>query len=247
MRGALNGSHPLTFVVWKWKPRSGYRSTFGPETVNTMARMLARHYHAPHEVVCITDDPAGIDEHIRIVPLWNDYANVPSPHGGNNPSCYRRLKAFSREAAEIIAPRFVSIDLDCVIVDDITPLFADPVEFKIWGDTAKGTPYNGGLFMLTAGARRQVWESFDPIRSPQAGRRLGYVGSDQAWIGACLGPHEKKWTAKDGVHSFRNEIAPPRGNGSLPPGARLIAFHGKFDPWQADVVRKFPWISDHYF
>lgn len=236
----------LTFVVWKWRPAVGYRSTFGPETVNVMRRMLARHYHAPHELVCITDDPVGIDPEVRIIPLWKDHARVRSPHGSKAPSCYRRLKAFSAEAAELIAPRFVSIDLDTVIVDDVTPLFEDTCDFKIWGDTARNTPYNGGLWMLRAGTRTKVWDKFDPIRSLVAGRKAGYIGSDQAWIGVCLGPHEQKWTAADGVYSFRNQIAAPKGNGRLPKGARVVSFHGKFDPWAADVRRAYPWIAEHY-
>jgi hypothetical protein len=43
---------------------------------------------------------------------------VPSPCGARQPSCYRRLKAFSAEAARCSAPRFVSLDLDCVITGD---------------------------------------------------------------------------------------------------------------------------------
>src|SRR5688572_21482656 len=37
----------LTVVTWKWKPAEGYRSTYGPETVNVLRRMVARHYPEP--------------------------------------------------------------------------------------------------------------------------------------------------------------------------------------------------------
>lgn len=235
----------LTFVCFKWKPPPGYRSHFGPETVNTLMRMLERHYNAPHELVCVTDDPAGIDKRVRIVPLWDDHAKIRSPHGGNNPACYRRLKMFSREAATIIAPQFVVMDLDCVITGDLIPLFDLSVDFRIWGDTARGTPYNGSLWQLKAGARRQVWERFDPIRSPMLGRKLGYIGSDQAWIGACLGPNESKWTAADGVYSFRNELQ-SRKRKDLPDNAKVCIFHGKYDPWSNSVQREFPWVREHY-
>lgn len=236
----------ISFVSMKWKPVPGYRSTFGPETVNTLRRMVARNYAAPHRFICVTDDPTGIDSEVEIVPLWDDHATVRSPHGGKAPSCYRRLKLFARDAGETFGERIVSMDLDCVITGDITPLFAGGEDFKIWGDTAKGTPYNGGLFMLRAGARPQVWEKFDPLKSPAIGRRLGYIGSDQAWIGACLGPKEAKWSSADGVYSFRNQIAAPRGNGKLPKDARIVMFHGKFDPDMRDVQRAHPWIQQHY-
>lgn len=236
----------LSFVTFKWKPVTGYRSTFGPETVNVLASMLRRNYTKPSRVICVTDDPAGIDSSVEIVPLWNDYASVPSPHGGRNPSCYRRLKLFARDAGETFGERIVSIDLDCVITGNIEPLFAGNEDFRMAGDTAKRTPYNGSLMMLRTGAHPDVWEAFNPTTSPQKGRRLGYVGSDQAWIGAALGPNRPKWTRADGVYSFRNQIAPPNGNGQLPQDAKVILFHGHRDPWGPGMGQRFPWIAAHY-
>lgn len=234
----------LDVICWKWKPAGQYRSTFGPETVNTLRRMVARHYSKPHRFSCITDDPHGIDPDVRIIPLWDDLAKVPSPYGAGHPSCYRRLKAFSTEAANIIGPRFVSLDLDCVITGDMSPVWDRPDDFVIWGDTARGTPYNGSMFLMTAGARRQVWEKFDQVQSPKLGRMMNYIGSDQAWIGACLGPNEKKWTRRDGVYSYRNEIR-NRGGG-IPIDARIVFFHGAFDPWMPQIQSRHPWVLRHY-
>jgi len=234
---------PLTVVCWKWKPSGPYRSNFDGSHVNVLRNMVERHLHVPHEFVCITDDDDGIDSRIRVVPLWDDFASVPSPWGKGNPSCYRRLRAFAPESKEILGERILSIDLDCVIVGDITPLVETEADFKIWGDTAKGTPYNGSLWLLKAGSRSQVWTEFDPVKSPQIGKSLGYVGSDQAWIAACLGQDEKKWTARDGIYSFRNEIKHTR---ELPTDARMVMFHGQYDPWMMDVRRKYPWIDQHW-
>jgi hypothetical protein len=235
---------PLRVVCFKWKPSGAYRSQFGPQTVNVLKKMVGRHYPDPHEIVCITDDAKGIDSDVRVIPLWEDHAKVPSPWGPGNPSCYRRLKVFSREASEIIGPRFVCIDLDCVILDDLRPLWNRPEDFVIWGDTAKGTPYNGSMFLLRAGTRAQVWDDFDPATSPGIGKKLGYVGSDQAWIGARLGRMEHRWTAADGVVSYRNEVE-PRG-GHLPRGARVVMFHGKHDPWQVTMQGRHKWVRENY-
>lgn len=234
----------MIFVCWKWKPPPGYRSQFGPETVNVLHSMLRRHYSKPFELVCVTDDAAGISPHVRIVKLWQDYAHVLSPHGRAYPSCYRRLKMFSREAATIFGPRFVSIDLDVVIVADLTSLFDNDLDFKMYGDTARGTPYNGSLIQHKAGTRTQLWEQFNPLTSPQLGLKLKYIGSDQAWIGACLGPHEPKFTKADGVYSYRNQIAPM--GGMLPPTAKLVIMHGHVDPWNPVMQRKHGWIKEHY-
>ncbi len=233
----------LSFVAWKWKPRADYRSQFTAQHVNTLASMVRRHYSKPHRFICVTDDPSGIVTDIEVVPLWNDHASIQSPHGHPNPSCYRRLKAFSTEAEHMFGKRFVSIDLDTVIVNNIEPLFDRAEDFVILGDTNPMTPYNGGLFMMTAGARKQVWEKFDPVKSPAVGRKLGYFGSDQAWIGACLGPNEARWTKADGVHSYRNEIA--KCGGRLPAGARLVSFHGQTDP-DDPVAQNLSWVREHY-
>jgi hypothetical protein len=167
-----------------------------------------------------------------------------NPYGSRNPSCYRRLRAFSEEARQIFGERFVSLDLDCVITGDLSPLWDVPDEFKIWGDTNRKTPYNGSMFMMTAGSRKQVWEKFDASTSPNYTRRLGYFGSDQAWIAACLGPNEAKWTHTDGVYSFRNEIKLKPGM-PLPNNARIVMMHGIEDPW-GKLCQKLPWVIQHY-
>lgn len=233
------------FVTFKWKPHSAYRSKFEPATVNTLNSMIKRHGGPKARLTCITDDGDGIDGDVRVIPLWDDLSHLPSPHGVRYPSCYRRLKLFSAEARDILGcDKFAVMDLDVVITRDITPLFNCQEDFRIWGDTAPGTPYNGSLWMLRAGMRRAVWENFDPIKSPMRTRQLRYIGSDQAWIGACLGPHEAKWSVRDGIYSFRNHIqrSPEQ---RLPHGARIVIFHGAVDPWSPEAQR-LDWVREHY-
>lgn len=242
---------PLSVVCFKWRPQPGYRSTFGPETVNVLRRMVGRHYATPHRFVCVTDDPAGIDPDIAIVPLWDDYAGLPSPHGGKNPSCYRRLRAFTPEMADVLGPRFVTLDLDCVIVADVAPLWDRPDDFVIWGDTnpLPGSHYNGSMMLMTAGARRQVWDRFDPVTSPQMAKAAGCYGSDQGWISYCLGKGEARWSPADGVYSYRNNLrhtapnAPRRG--TLPENARIVMFHGAHDPW-GEEAQGLPWVRRNW-
>lgn len=232
------------YVTFKWRPINGYRSKFDASAPNTLWSMLKRHGGPKARLTCITDDAEGINPEIRIVPLWADYGELISPHGHRYPSCYRRLKLFSEEARQIIGEKFVVMDLDVVIVRDISPLFAGREDFKIWGDTARGTPYNGSLWMLRAGTRRRVWDTFDPVSSPRQSRNLGYIGSDQGWIGACLGPNEAKWGVYDGVYSYRNHIQ-RTGTKALPQNARMVIFHGAVDPWSAEAQR-IDWVREHY-
>jgi hypothetical protein len=240
----MNGP-ALSVVCWKWRPHVGYRSVFTAEAVNTLRRMVARHYSRPHRFICVTDDPAGLDPAVEYVPLWNDYADLRNPCGHpRNPSCYRRLRLFHPDAAQWFGERFVSLDLDTVVVGDLGPLWDRPEDFVIWGDTARHTLYNGSMLLLRAGARAKVWTEFNPATSPRLAVRAGQFGSDQGWIGYCLGPGEVMWTAADGVLSFRNEIL--RRGGRLPAGARIVMFHGQYDPWSPKVQRSYPWVKEAY-
>jgi hypothetical protein len=283
----------LDIICWKWRPTvDGYRSHFGAHQVNVLRAMVARHYRAPHRFSCITDDATGIDGDVRIIPLWDDWKDVPSPHGGRNPSCYRRLKAWSAEAADIIGPRFVSVDLDCVITGDMRPVWDRPEDCVLWADALNpNNPYNGSMWLLRAGSRRHVWEDFEGSRSAKETRAMGYFGSDQAWYALKLwgGRRQRpdgvfedmaaRWTTADGVYSWRVHMAPyafggvppvtarrpgivfalpergglpprdasrSRRDGQLPPGARIVFFHGTWDPWHPELMSRFDWIRENY-
>ena len=235
----------LSVVCWRWKPKPFYRSVFPPETVNVLQRMVKRHYPHPHRFICVTDDPVGIVADVEIVPLWDDYGDLPNPHGADFPRSYRRLRMFSQDIDRVFGPRFVSVDLDCVVVGDLTPLWDRQDDFVAWRDPSPRTPYNGAMMLLRSGSRTAVWTEFDPVSSPRAATRLGYLGSDQAWIGACLGPNEPTWTADDGVLSFRIDVQ-IRAGGSLPEGAKIVFFHGREDPWDAGVQERFDWVREHW-
>jgi hypothetical protein len=231
----------LTFVCFKWrKSKKGYHlpaaiNEYTAEHVNTLQRMIARHYHKRHKFICVTDDSAGI--RAKTLPLWNQCRDL----GG----CFNRLYTFSPEMRELLGRRFVCIDLDCVIVDDITPLFDWDDEFIInsynpLSGKAPDQYYNGGMYMMTAGARRRVWEEF--IKDPaEARRRIQNspelcIGSDQAWIRLCLDKGEARWGNQDGVYEARQVRA------NLPENARIIFFAGARDPSQ----RSYPWVIKHW-
>lgn len=235
---------PLTFVCWRWQPKQRYRSTFGPDTVYALRDMVARHYHGPHRFVCVTDRPQDLVG-VETIPLWEWGATIPSPIGHSYPSCYRRLKVFAPDASDLFGPRLVSIDLDMVITGDVTPIFNRPEDFVIWGesDFPHTTPYCGSLWMLRTGTRPQVWTAFNEKTSPQQAWRAGCRGSDQGWLAYILGKKEATWTRKDGVYSYRKHIA--KMANQLPADARIVAFHGKHDPWDY-YCQQIAWVKQHY-
>lgn len=212
----------LTVVCWKWR---GWRAIYEPRHVHALKRMVEQHLHMPHRFVCITDDADGLE--CETVPLWDS----PVEHVRSGyPNCFVRLGVFSIEARELLGERVLSIDLDCVILDDITDLIGDD-DLKIMAGSV--CPYNGSLFLHRTGTRSWLWDEIaaDPISSLQAVRRHArktrrdYYGSDQAWI-AYRCPDEPTWTEADGVYQYRRLGARP-----LPDDARIVFFAGPEKPW----------------
>lgn len=234
----------LSVVCFKWKPQDGYRTHFSAEHVNVMQRMVARNYPQPHRFFCVTDDPAGLGPEVTRVELWKDFAALRNPQGTQKPACYRRLKMFAPEAEKTFGKRFVCIDLDAIVTGDLRPLWNRTEDFIIWGDLHPRVFYNGSMWMMTAGARRQVWEEFTPHAAPRAAFEAGFLGSDQAWISYRLGRGEATWGVADGVYSYRVHIkrAPDR---ALPKNARVVFFHGVLDPWD-ESAQKLKWVRDHW-
>lgn len=236
---------PETVVCFRWTPLPGYRSKFGPQTVTVLRNMVRRHYTHPHRFVCITDRPEEIDADIDTIPLWPDYRDVLSPHGRHSPSCYRRLKLFAPEMGELLGSRFVWLDLDTVVVGDLTALWNRKEDFVIWADAGVSPKnfYNGSMCLMTAGARPQVWTDFNPKTSPMQAYRGGSWGSDQGWISFKLGRGEATWNKSHGVYSWRMHL---EGKSDvLPKDARIVMFHGQTDP-DSPKAQRVEWIRRNY-
>lgn len=248
----------LSVITFKYtKPT--YRTQYTSDHVNSLYEMTKRHYNHPHKFFCVTDDPAGLADGIEYIPLWPDHFDLVNPsHPTSRPNCFPRLKLFSSEMESIFGKRFVSLDLDMVMIGDMAELWHRPEDFVIYD--AKGDDhYNGSMFLMTAGSRERVWTEFDPVRSPQLTTAAGMRGSDQAWIRYCLSPNAATWTNEDGVFAYLHIIPPSRErrtkpparwqlprNGSLPPTAKLVIFAGEFKPWDRQARIMSPWIDRYY-
>lgn len=230
-------------VVFKWR-KPGYRSHFTAEHVNTLYSMVRRNYPHPFRFICITDDAEGLAPEVEAVPMWDDFMDLDNPtFPGVGPNCYPRLRAFSKDFEKIAGKRFVCLDLDAVITGDPTPLWHRPEDFVIY-ECGRNGHYNGSMFLMTAGCRSQVWDTFDPLTSPQIANEAGCRGSDQGWIWYTLGKGEAVWTANDGVYAYRSDLRD--GARMLPPDARIVFFWGMPKPWDAKAQMRSRWIKEHY-
>ena len=229
----------LQVVTFKW---AGHIPYFAQD-VNVWGSMVSRHLKMPHELVLVTDDGAGVDGAIRQIPLWRDQFE----HGRD----WHRVKLFAEEMADTIGPRFVIMDLDTVICGGLDPLFDNSHPYMAWQDPIRDQ-YCTALQIMDAGAFPHVWERFDPEFAMRLRRQGTFGGYDQAWISYAL-PGQPRWTADDGVLSFRGDVLKGRDLESygadevaLPAGARVVNFHGRYNPRDALVQANCPWVRDYW-
>ncbi len=141
---------------------------------------------------------------------------------------WQKLGTFARPLADLSGPTLF-LDLDVVITSDIDCFFEHPGEFCIIREWRNDGPPRGNssVFRFEAGAHVEVLKEFE--RDPQA------VAS------RCLFDQDFPWCY----------FTVPK----IPPGARIIVFHGHPKPVEAargclvrdgiKYCRATPWIVEH--
>lgn len=228
---------PLSVVCWRWG------DLFAPVYVQRLRSMLARHLHLPHQLYCVTDDPSALDADVRAIPMPDEFADTPR--------CRRRMWQFSKDRIDEFGPRMLCIDLDVVIVDDITPLIDRPEPIVCWRVGYAGV-YSGSFLLLDTGALDGAWRSFS--RNPAGFLKATNErnGSDQAMLNLYLrGRPIAEWTEADGLVTwFGNGYARLEAHGMgphrpyLPPGARIVVL-GSADKAVMDEARH-PFVRQHW-
>jgi hypothetical protein len=230
----------LTVTCWKWGTR------FAASHVNVLRSMLARHLHADHRLVCITDDPSGLD---------GDIVTAPIDAFTDTPRCRRRMKQFDGAFADVVGPRFLGLDLDVVIVDDITPLAARTEPIVCWR-VKHAHVYSGSFLLMTTGLLHGLYQLFaaNPVSFPRR-VQLGGVPSDQAMLNWYVKNVYRRpvaeWTEMHGFVTYfgagyeRHEhhgVGPNRP--TLPPGARIVVL-GSAD-LEVLTDQRYGWVTQHY-
>lgn len=233
----------LSVVCWKWT-QVGCRSKFDASHVNVLRNMVERNYRGDWQMVCFTDDPTGIDPRVKTVRIRDVFSDLHNPVGREYPSCYRRLSAFDSDFHEYVGGRFVSVDLDCVIIKDITPLWDRTEDIVFWQSPIRAPDYNGSMWLVRTGSRPQLYKDFNPEKSPIITKQANKLGSDQGWFSFRC-PGEAVWTSdRDGIYAWNPQLLNRRW--LLPPNASIVFFPGIENPWHESSQRKAPWILEHY-
>lgn len=228
----------LTVLVWKWG------GLFSSEYVNRMRSMVARNLRIPHRFVCITDDAWGIDADIPCLPI-TEFANTPR--------CRRRMKQYDGDFADRLGPRILSLDLDLVILGDLTPLVARSEPIVCWR-VRYADVFSGSFVLYDARSLDGLYRAFaaDPDGFPKKAQARG-VPSDQAMLNYWLAGRKDvgEWSDADGFavwfgKGYENRehfgIGPNRP--TPPEGSRIVVL-GSADKAVMDEGR-YPFVREHW-
>jgi len=244
----------LSVVCYYWLDPARRRSyQLTPQDVRIWDRMVARHLTVPHRRLCVTHRPDLID-FMETVPL-DTRKHVPG-------TCAVKLMTWRADIASVLGERILTMDVDCVITGPINHIVERDEDVVFWKnpnyekDGRRGF-YQGSMQLLTAGARPQLWEDFDPKTTPRwLNRRFG--GFEQCWISERLNIsypepgwewNEAYWDENHGVYGAGRLFDGKMGEGvqtELPHNACIVFTPGDRAPSQPEVRAKHPWIVEHW-
>ncbi len=232
---------PLTVACMKWG------TLYGPEYVNRLFAGVARHLPQPFRFVCFTDDAQGLDAAIDIRPLPDTGAIA------TRDTRWRKLALF-RDDLPDWQGTVLFLDLDVVIVSDLTPFIDTPGDFvairdsdlfrprplRRWfrptRDAVYQTVANTSVFRFQAGAHADALARY--VRDHET--VVADYRNEQEYLSAHLHAQGAlRFWPRAWCVSFKNDCVPRglasfRRNPRCPEGARIVVFAGK--PKMSDVL-----------
>ncbi|MDP2264654.1 MAG: glycosyltransferase [Hydrogenophaga sp.] len=231
---------------------------YGPEYVNKLHSMVSRHLKRPFRFVCLTDDSEGIAPGIEVKPIpmvgFDEFDQRKPWSFGHG---WLKLTSFADPLYDLQG-RTLFLDLDIVIVDSLDPFFDQEGEFiviKEWDK--KDDTGNTSCYLYTIGAHA---DALAHLKNDYP-ESIAQVRNEQEFITQYLARQGKlrywpaEWCRSFKRHCMRGGLmgwfSPP----VIPPGARIIVFHGKPNPpdviagvsgkWYRRVIPA-AWVADNW-
>jgi hypothetical protein len=210
-------------VVVKWGRK------FGPDYVNRMYGMVARHITGPFKLACLTDDAQGLRAEVEAHPLPELGCEWPR----NSIGKWRKLVLWGESLPGLSGPTLF-IDLDSVIVDNIDGYFeyGRPEDVILARNWAKPLHRLGqtSVFRFPVGRYPQILAAFR--ENPQAVADRCHF--EQHYITEAVPGGIKLWPERWTRH-FRLHCLPPFPlryfmQARLPKGAKIVTFPGGPNP-----------------
>ena len=226
---------------------------YGPEYVNRLYGMVRRHLKGDFRFVCLTDDAQGIRAEVLCLPIPELRLPDGSPERG-----WKKLTTFQADLHGLRGTALF-LDVDVVIVSDITPLFEVPGDFLIIHDWKR--PWritgNSSVYRFELGSHPEVLEGFRQHSSDIRAR----FRNEQAYLSDVIhGQGKLQYWPADWCCSFKYHCIPrwPLNYWQaphMPTGTKVVVFHGEVNPPDALAgrrnramrgLRPAPWIAEHW-
>lgn len=204
---------------------------YGAEYVNRLHKATRKHLHMPFDFWCITDNPDGIKGlgetvfYLDTSSLGLDYPWGPDGLEG----WWNKLYLFS--TGHLDPGPLLYLDLDQILLGDITPLVEEGLKhpFACYRDHIDwmGSQLGSAWMQFNYGAFPHIWDHFqqnyEQVRHLPAG--------DQCYLAEHIeSPTYLNEYFPGALLSYKFDL-----NGKQPPPeARLINFHGRPKPHEAD-------------
>lgn len=209
---------------------------YGPEYVNRLYGMVARHVTPPFRVVCLTDDDHGIRSEVECFEL----PELGCLHPQRTLGKWRKQVLWGRTVPGLTGV-VLFIDLDSVIVDSIDPYFehGSPDDVILARNWTRPLARLGqtSVFRYTVGANPHLLDNFRA--DPQGiADRFRY---EQHYVTRSVTGGIKFWPETWTRH-FRLHCLPPfpfryLWPAKLPRGARIVTFPGGPNPDDIELGR----------
>ncbi|TVR51615.1 MAG: glycosyltransferase [Puniceicoccaceae bacterium] len=263
--GGLHESALVPVVMSLSKPESAsyqvvcmkWGDKFPAADVNRLFRAVSGALPGPVRFYCVTDDGAGIDEAITVLPIPD------LPVIGNNVynRGWRKLTLFSPELKAIRGPTLY-LDLDVVLTGTLEAFFKQPGDFHVmkdfkWIYVRNSFTGNTSVFHYVAGKDYGVYDRLRELGLEELRRRYR---NEQELLSDCMRLRgELRYWPKGWCVSYKYDCVPwfpvslwqvPRP----PPGAKVVVFHGRPKPEEALAgvgakwyrpMRPAPWLAEH--
>lgn len=231
---------------------------YGPEYVNRLRAMVARNLSRPHRFVCLTDHAEGIDAGIEVKAIpETGFADFDQRQAWTFAHGWLKLTSFKNPLYDLVGPTLF-IDLDVVIVASIDCFFDEPGQFLVIKEWDKRDETgNTSVYRYEIGAHADALEHLKQNKTAA----LASVRNEQEYITGFLARQGKLkywpagWCVSFKRHCLRKGplgwFLPAR----IPPGAKIVAFHGKPNPPDAIVgksgkwyrrVLPVRWVAEHW-
>lgn len=209
---------------------------YGPDYVNRLYGMVARHVTGPFRVVCLTDDRQGIRPEVECF----DLPELGCEHPKNTMGKWRKQILWGRTVPGLEGVALF-VDLDSVIVDSIDPYFefGSPDDVILARNWARPLQRLGqtSVFRFKVGGNPHILENFRADPQGVADRHQFEQHYVTASVTGGIKFWPEEWTRHFRLHCLPKFPLRYFQAASLPAGARIVTFPGGPNPDDVMVGR----------